>query len=440
MYILCMKVNHKVGKGTDMEYRIPMENMEKLRKKVASITKKAAKYGVEITYKEIGAEVKEFTNDYGKKVYREYMVVEAEGEAKAEGWVFVGTIEHTPQGNILRSVNDDLKIPEKFKDAAPYCEHCKTRRARKDTYVVYEEEFGIFKQVGKSCLKEYTKGLNADMAAFLLQWIDEVEHFQTGGSSFVEMYNVTEVSKYFVETMRKLGWRSSAAEESTKSTAMDFYMLDKCPHKLGKATRERVQKEADEINFNASNITDEYINEALDWARNWNENEYNDYRQNLKVIASMEYCKWKHLGYLASLFMAYDKEMEREVKRAEQRKNRLDSEFIGCVGDKVTAIIKEWKCLSSWSTEWGVTYLYEFITDGGDVVIWKTSKWLDDEAVLSSISGKIKAHNEYNGVKQTELTRCKVAAKAATEPSAKDVEENKRAMKEVDEALGMLYA
>lgn len=397
-----------------MEYRIPMENMEKLRKKVTSITKKAAKYGVEVTYEEKGTEVKELLEG-GRKVYREYMVVEAAGEAKAEGWVFAGTIEHTPQGNILRSVSNEHKIPARFKDAEPYCEHCKTRRARKDTYVVYEEEFGVYKQVGKTCLKEYTKGLNADMAAFLLQWVEEVGSYCGGGTGFEELYKVTEVSKYFVETMRKLGWRSASAEgtdPSTKSMAMDFYRLEMCGDKLGKVERERLQKKADEIGFDTANVTDEYINAALEWARGWDGKEYNDYRDNLKIIASMEYCKWRHLGYLASLFMAYDKECEREIKRAERTKTRRDSEYMGAVGDKVTAIVKEWRCLSSWSNCYDGfhtthTYLYEFITEDGNVLIWKTGKCLDE---VTSIKGTVKEQSEYNGIKQTVLTRCKVAA------------------------------
>ena len=395
-----------------MEYRIPMENIEALRKKVASITKKAAKYGVTVKYEELGTEVSKVCNGFGwTGEYKEFMIVEAEGEAKADGWVFAGTIEHTPQGNILRSVSDEYKIPARFKDAEPYCEHCKTRRARKDTYVVYEEEFGVYKQVGKTCLKEYTKGLSADMAAFMLQWISEVENAQhSNGNSITPMYKVTEISKYFVETMHKLGWRSASAEgltPSTKEVAMEFYMLEHHADRLHPTERKRIQAKADEISFDVNNISDEYINEALDWARSWDGDEYNDYRDNLKVIANMEYCKYKHLGYLASLFMAYDKDCEREVKRMERLKNRFDSEYVGEIGKKLTASVKEYRCLSSWNTQYGYTYIYEFMTEDGNVLIWKTSKMLDKD--IATISGSVKEHSEYNGIKQTVLTRCKVA-------------------------------
>ena len=209
-----------------MEYRIPAENIEELRKTATRIQKKAEKHSCTVTYKEVGEEVVKELNEDGIEVYRKYILVEAEGEAKADGWVFVGTIEHTAQGNILRSISDELKIPERYRNAEPYCEHCHTKRARKDTYVVFNEETGEFKQVGKSCLKEFTKGLSVEMAAFILQWVKEVEEYCNLGSgySITPYYKVTEVSKYFVETMKKFGWASSAAEEdSTKNVAMDFY-------------------------------------------------------------------------------------------------------------------------------------------------------------------------------------------------------------------------
>lgn len=393
-----------------MEYRIPVENIEELRKTAAKIQKKAEKHSCTITYKEAGEEVVKELNEDGIEVYRKYILVEAEGEAKADGWVFVGTIEHTAQGNILRSVSDEHKIPERYKDAEPYCEHCHTKRARKDTYVVFNEETGEFKQVGKSCLKEYTNGLSVEMAAFVLQWLKEVETAcGFSGSSRKTYYDVSEVSKYFVETMRKLGWAGSAAEEdSTKCVAMDFYGVD---HKNITFPSEvkRINAKRDTIDFDPKHISDEYINAALDWAKAWDGHEYNDYRDNLKVIASMDACEWKHLGYLASLFMAYDKEMEREIKKMERAKAKADSTHIGQVGDKISENIKEWKCLTAWDTQWGTTFMYEFTTEDGNLLIWKTSKFLKEESEFKTVSGTIKAHNEFRGVKQTELTRCKLA-------------------------------
>lgn len=391
-------------------YNIPVENIEALRKAITRIQRKAEKYNCKVSYKETGEFFQKEKTEAGEEINRKYVIVEVEGEAKVNGWIFAGTIEHTPQGNILRSVSNDHKIPERYRDARPYCEHCNTKRARKDTYVVFNEKTQEYKQVGKSCLMDYTNGLSAETAAFMLQWVKQVEkHCSYDGTSLKHYYSIIEVSKYFVETMRKFGWaNSSAGGDSTKSIAMDFYDVD---HKriTHPSTVKDIEAKRTKIKFDPDHIDNEYITKALDWAKSWDGHEYNDYRDNLKVIASMDCCEYKHLGYLASLFMAYDKEMEREIKRMERNKSRAQSEFIGVVKDKVSCKVKAFRCLTSWETQWDTTFLYEFVTDDGNVLIWKTSKWLDDEKDITTITGTVKAHNEFRGIKQTELTRCKIA-------------------------------
>lgn len=53
----------------------------------------------------------------------------------------------------------------------------------------------------------------------------------------------------------------------------------------------------------------------------------------------------------------------------------------------------------------GETYINKMKDIEGNVFIWKTGKSLSGNVTLS---GTVKAHEEYNGVKQTILTRCKV--------------------------------
>lgn len=43
-----------------------------------------------------------------------------------------------------------------------------------------------------------------------------------------------------------------------------------------------------------------------------------------------------------------------------------------------------------------------------NVFTWKTSTWVEDG--VQTIKGTVKAHNEFRGTKQTELTRCKVTS------------------------------
>ena len=64
-----------------------------------------------------------------------------------------------------------------------------------------------------------------------------------------------------------------------------------------------------------------------------------------------------------------------------------------------------------YDNEYGRTYVYSFTDNDNHVFVWKTQKCLDieiDDAV--SLCGTIKAHKTFRGVKQTEVTRCKVKA------------------------------
>ena len=174
------------------KYTIPVENIEALRAKAEQIAKKAKRYGVTIHYAEVGEEVREeeaktgcFTGSYylpregeqtARKEYHKYIIVEVEGVARANGWEFAGVIEHTEGGNICRTF-EGVELPEHFSTCPPYCEHCKTTRRRKDTYLVKNTTTGEIKQVGKNCLKEYTDGLSLEAVGFTLQWLKTCEGF-----------------------------------------------------------------------------------------------------------------------------------------------------------------------------------------------------------------------------------------------------------------------
>jgi hypothetical protein len=63
----------------------------------------------------------------------------------------------------------------------------------------------------------------------------------------------------------------------------------------------------------------------------------------------------------------------------------------------------------SFENDFGIAYIYNFEDAAGNVIIWKTSKNLNGHELVSyELTGTVKKHGEYKGVKQTILTRCKV--------------------------------
>ena len=86
-----------------MRYNIPVENIEELRKAATRIQKKAIKHGCKVVFEEVDEFFKTETDEDGNEITRKYIVVEAEGEAKAECWVFAGVSSQfsaTRQGSL----------------------------------------------------------------------------------------------------------------------------------------------------------------------------------------------------------------------------------------------------------------------------------------------------------------------------------------------------
>lgn len=85
------------------------------------------------------------------------------------------------------------------------------------------------------------------------------------------------------------------------------------------------------------------------------------------------------------------------------------TEYFGNVGDKVELTLTLTH-IGGYDTMYGFTSVYTFVDADGHQFVWKTGCYLDQsEGSTLTVRGTIKAHSEYHGTRQTELTRCKVA-------------------------------
>lgn len=103
------------------------------------------------------------------------------------------------------------------------------------------------------------------------------------------------------------------------------------------------------------------------------------------------------------------------IVKAKMPKKEVVSEYVGEVGKKVNLKLTLKRVYSyethynryRWSTD--TAYINSFEDESGNVFVWKTSSWSGDEGQTYEISGTIKDHSEYKGIKQNILTRCKIA-------------------------------
>lgn len=383
-------------------FKIPEDNMERLEKKLTRIKNKCSKYGIEFSY-EIIEEL--FESDKDDNVHK-FFVVDVEGHAVINGWRFVAVIEHKGDSNVIRQYDKELVVPSKYRTALPICEHCNSARNRKDTYLVYNEDSGEFKQVGKSCLADYTKGLSAENVAAFMEGFN-IEDYQF--CDFSSMKSYIDVEDYLAkayEVIRIFGFAPSSSIDSTR------YMIHICD-KINRTGPNR--KDNSEIaiceKMNAFNYNPEgeeavvAVKNILNWIAN--NSDESSYMSNLKAVCSCEYVEGRDTGILASAPNAYNKAMKREDSKRKAEERKYNSQYIGDVGQKVEANVASCAVVTSFSTQWGVTVIYKFVTDCGDTIIWKTSNYIDVDNV-KKVSGRVKELNEFRGEKQTVLTRCKV--------------------------------
>ena len=175
---------------------------------------------------------------------------------------------------------------------------------------------------------------------------------------------------------------------------------------MDEETRQRILSEMESCGFDAESAeAKKETSAAIKWLEN--QPDSNNYMHNLKVACSLEYVTGKHFGIIASLFPAYNRELEREAERQRAAKAAKVSQWIGNVGERIEIHVESAACVTSWQTRFGCTRVYKFIDDAGNIYTWKTGVYLEE---VSTIKGTVKAHNEFRGAKQTELTRCKCSA------------------------------
>lgn len=86
-----------------------------------------------------------------------------------------------------------------------------------------------------------------------------------------------------------------------------------------------------------------------------------------------------------------------------------DNKWVAEVGQVLELRVKFEKRVFLFSNEYGDSYLFTFKTAEGNTITWKTS-YMDTEFLQGDmiIRGRVKELTEFNGVKQTQVTRARL--------------------------------
>lgn len=393
-------------------FEIPVENLPRLEKKLAKLAKRAKRTGsAAVGFEKMGAPTvrKSYRVDAEFNTYEANVLVQNVRvwgpRPMFNGWTFVGRLDFKSAApGVVRAMVPGEDCPESAKDAAPgRCDHCDKSRRRNDSFVVRHED-GTVKVVGRSCLADFLGHMSPEELATLATLAcDAREAGEEAGkySGAAEVWGAVEILTVAAMSVRTIGWQSK------KGSAVDrvptaFIVRDLLSPHLNDSHKEAERLEAlKEIN-DADRAKGA---EALTWILN--QTATTDYIYNLRTIAENPVTS-KGFGILVSGIVAYDRAMEIKVKRAHERKSLAGSVFMGQAKDKVE-FVGEVSIVRGLASDWGVTTMIKFITDDGNAATWFASGEKDiARGARVSVRGTVKKLEEYEGVKQTVLTRCTV--------------------------------
>ena len=406
-----------------MEYLIYEDFFPNLDRKILSIGKKCAQNGNPFSYCVLGDEFQERKNSAGKSAVYRFIRIDVSGLATAGEYTAVAMLEMHNTGNLIRLIDRSVTLPEKFRTSLNVCEHCHSSRERKNLFVVRNNQTGEFKQVGKSCLKLYTGGLNAETVAHALDLVTELENAgKVEGSCFASrkwasVDYVLSVAGMFIG---KMGYQKSEDTMLPTSALVRRVAMSEDLARAKDDVNDALYRYGLKFRIESSDLENLTSPEALEtvekikryWISETEKPENNsEFYNNVHILLSENFVESKNFGILSYLPEGYRRLLESEKRKAE-RAQLPEVQHYGEVGKRYRKIpAKRITLVTSYETLYGYTDIFRIILQDGGEITWKTSTWVDEQIRKSEnfmVDFTVKAHGEFRGVNQTEVTRVKI--------------------------------
>lgn len=384
-------------------------NMDIVKDKFAKVLKKAEKFPEKkfFTFKFINEQIVlgDVVADDLIDVVIEYDVL------KYNDWYFIGKInadsEHSRNVIHRTKTMEDIDIPDYYYTcSANHCDHCNIDRYRKDTYIIYNNVTKEYKQVGSSCLKDF---LGYDISGMFSMYdvfndvIDEIEDYDINDPRYrstleYEKFNIFFMLSriiYEIDTNGYVSVKQAESEFGKISTKAQIQSMLIDYHNSNNV--KNIFNPKMELNTmdRAKDIVSYFKNEISN-----NPNNYRmDYWKTIDTILTDEFVTFNEIGYIAALPMIYFNNM----------KKKDTSDYVGNIGDKVKGMELTYFNKCSFETIYGVMTIYMFKDINNNILVWKTSTYIDIELnKVYRMSFTIKEHSEYKGIKQTNIIRAKI--------------------------------
>lgn len=328
---------------------------------------------------------------------------------KLDGYEFVAYGERTTDKDVVWSVAENTSIPAWFSnDNDGECDHCGHDRDRRYLAIFRSTETQILRQVGKSCMRDFTGIDNAEKMVEFFRYIDEIrkerEEREPADGAFAERFHSLEtLSMFTLACVDRWGWipkRSHDWENGIVATAMQvFNMMYPAPCDL---------KESKEIRQYLDDNEESLERRVRAACEAWESDDAEtQYVFNLQSLIRGGIVSRRHEGLAISMAPVH------EQKLAKLKSQALNpTENAGHFGE----IKKRERGIRLTVTRVGPiqygdfgAYAYvDLVTENGHVISWANGK---PETDNMQIGDKIiadftpQAHNEFKGVSQTRVNR-----------------------------------
>jgi len=361
------------------------------------------------------------------------------------GWELAAVLTRVEDGNLIASTGKH-EIPKRYRDTESVCDHCQLNRRRNETFLVTNET-GSWHQIGRNCIGDFlgSHTMNpdaivamAEMLASALSAASEAEENLGGGSNYEKEWSLDEVVAYSVAVIGKLGFVSAKrAEETGQFRTSGIVMQHMRPSPMDLKDMRKNDPPGHIVPTDADYATAEKI---IEWAAaNTGDS---DFDHNMRLLAKHRFADRRTLGIAVYLAEGYDR-TQRAAKEA--REPRIESQYVGTVGDRMILALTVKSTRVMPPSEWGVSTLVMFRDEAGNSLKWfatgDRSDWNDGDVV--TVKATIKGHEEYKGAKQTMLTRVQEfdAGEEATKKAvAKEAAKMKAAEAKLMKAAGVVIS
>jgi hypothetical protein len=379
--------------------------LAELEAKVEKFNKKATRWNLplisyEITERFIDQRrVPDGEDQFGHPVLKTIQVEAIRLEIKGEvprlgGWSIHSKIQPSDvKGQNFVFTTANHAAMDSLRTRPMFCDHCQTKRLKKTAYLI-EHEDGRQMMVGATCLQDFLPAINVeDLIAYLnnLGTVNDDDAWDMDVPRMAWVYYLDEaiMDAYVSIKMHGFVSKAKAEERCLEPTSYDIDPSRKRREELYKDVDvEQYRKELE--GFKEHMLAKNAVG--------------NDFIHNVQLCLQSEVIRPKLYGYLAAAVNVWMKDHE----EARVASSGNAGGWVGTVGERLN--LKGLRITRRNVTEgaYGATYIFGLVDEFGNQFTWFASRNIGEVDKIVNLRGTVVKHNEFNGRKQTVLTRCSV--------------------------------